>query len=320
LLIDKHAGVSSFGIIEALQRQVLAREPERKRRDLPKMGHGGTLDPFATGLLTICVGPAVKLARYFLGSIKTYEATVRFGETTIPGDPTDPISERSAVLPESREQIQALATRLTLQPYLQIPPMHSAKKVGGKPLYELARQGKEIEREPKSCLLHEFEILSYDPATARARIRVRCSAGTYIRTLAQDLGRLLGTVAMLDDLRRTGSGWLEIPRAWTVDQIGEALAKGKKWDEMDCWIPFNRLLESYDRAEATPEEARALLEGKQVVLPGILKRVERREHVALNSADLDADDYVAIFSRGSLIAVARCDQGAWSLERAFTGS
>src|SRR5687767_726878 len=99
LLINKHAGVSSFGIIEWMQKQLFeiaaSQGPRLKRKELPKIGHGGTLDPFATGLLVVCVGDAVKLARYFLGSTKAYRGTFRFGETTIPGDPTDPISERS---------------------------------------------------------------------------------------------------------------------------------------------------------------------------------------------------------------------------------
>src|SRR4051812_27690492 len=166
-----------------------------KRRDLPKLGHGGTLDPFATGMLAVCVGRAVKLARYFLGSNKTYEGVIRFGETTVPGDPTAPISETSPVIPDSLEDIRKYAKTLTLQPYLQTPPMHSAKKVDGKPLYELARQGIEIEREAKVCHLYSFEILSYEKP--RARFRLTCSSGTYVRTLAQDLARMMGSVALL---------------------------------------------------------------------------------------------------------------------------
>src|SRR5512140_1273341 len=127
LFINKHECISSFGIIELLQKQI-REQSGLKRRDLPKLGHGGTLDPFATGLLVVLVGRGVKLARYFLGSTKTYEAVIHFGKTTIPGDPTEPISETSSILPESLEQLQDLAQRLTRQPYLQTPPMHSAKK------------------------------------------------------------------------------------------------------------------------------------------------------------------------------------------------
>lgn len=132
LLIDKHAGVSSFGMIEELQRELLRLDSSvqsgLRKRDLPKMGHGGTLDPFATGLLLVCVGRAVKLARYFLGSGKTYEGIIRFGETTVSGDPTNEITERSDKIPASIEEIRAHALRFTEEPYSQTPPMHSAKK------------------------------------------------------------------------------------------------------------------------------------------------------------------------------------------------
>src|SRR5436190_3161938 len=129
LLVDKHAGVSSFGVIELLQRE-LCKQSGLRRKDLPKIGHGGTLDPFATGLLVVCVGRAVKLARYFLGSDKGYEGVFRFGETTVPGDPTAPISESTTHLPaaDSLPELRTLAAKLASHPYLQIPPMHSAKK------------------------------------------------------------------------------------------------------------------------------------------------------------------------------------------------
>src|SRR5262245_16579515 len=146
LLIHKEAGISSFGVIERLQKHLLnsVDGPRPKRKDLPKLGHGGTLDPFATGLLIVLVGRAVKLARYFLGAPKSYEGVIQFGKTTVPGDPTAPISETSETIPQTHEEIREIAHRLTLQPYLQTPPMHSAKKRNGKPLYELARAGIEV--------------------------------------------------------------------------------------------------------------------------------------------------------------------------------
>ncbi|MCM2279620.1 MAG: tRNA pseudouridine(55) synthase TruB [Oligoflexia bacterium] len=316
-LIDKHAGITSFGIVEHLQRRIAERQNpgvRPRRSELPKMGHGGTLDPFATGLLVVCTGRAVKLARYFLGSLKEYEGTIRFGETTIPGDPTAPVSERSEHVPASREQIQEVATRLTLQSYLQTPPMHSAKKKDGRPLYELARQGVEVEREPKACQLYSFEILSYEKPCAR--FRLRCSSGTYVRTLAQDLARLLGSVAMLDALRRSGSGPFRVESALALEAIDQAVAAGQEWDELPCWIPFDRMLEGYDRAEASEEDARALFEGRQNVLFNLLKRVEPGP--ARTAAGPEAERRVAIYSRGSLIAVAERTQGQLSLERVFT--
>ena len=305
LLVDKHAGVSSFGIIELLQRE-LCQQWECKRKDLPKIGHGGTLDPFATGLLVICVGRAVKLARYFLGSDKGYEGVIRFGETTVPGDPTAEVSERTDALPSGLPALQELASRLTAQPYLQTPPMHSAKKKDGRPLYELARQGIEVEREPKLCHLRKFEISSYD--APRATFRLDCSSGTYVRTLAQDFGRMQGSLALLESLRRVASGAFHASAAMTVEQIAEAMSSQLQWDELPCWIPFDDLLKSFDRADATEDEARALMQGRSNVLFNILRRTPpgKPEEAPL-----------AIYCKAALVGIARRENGVWGMERVF---
>ena len=307
LLLNKHEGVSSFGLIDIIQRQLMEAKG-CKRRDLSKMGHGGTLDPFATGLLIVLVGKGVKLARYFLGSTKEYEGLVRFGETTVPGDPTAPISERSDTLPGSIEEIRRAAQEIAQGPYHQLPPMHSAKKKDGKPLYELARAGIEVERDTKLCHLYEFDVLDYLPP--RSNIRVKCSSGTYIRTLTQDFGKKLGTVALLETLHRTASGKFSIHDAWKADQILEAVQAGNSWDSLPCWVPFDRLLDSYTQAQATPAERLALVQGKQEVLPHIIQRSP-----ASTSNDLDC---IAIYSENSLVAVARREQGLWGIERVFT--
>ena len=310
LLLNKEVGVSSFGVLEALQRSLIA-ETGLKKRDLPKLGHGGTLDPFATGLLPVCVGRAVKLTRYFLGSQKTYTGTIRFGETTVPGDPTSPVSERSDHLPSTLAEIQRVATQLTKQIYLQTPPMHSAKKVDGKALYTLAREGIEIDREPKPCQLYEFEILSYQAPLAEFRVTV--SSGTYIRVLAQDLGRLLGTVAMLDRLDRTATGGLKIETALKLKDIKSP------WPELGAWVPFDRLLEGYPQVEATLDEARALIQGKQGVLFPLVKRASPSQLATAG------EDCVAIYHRAKLIGVTRLEVSAesgsmpqWAIERVFT--
>src|SRR6476620_11722098 len=184
LLVHKHPGLTSFGIIELLQKS-LRSQTGLKRKELPKMGHGGTLDPFASGLLVVLVGQSVKLARYFLGSQKEYEAVIRFGETTLSGDPTCPISDTSSIIPGDLHSIQEAAHSFTLSPYFQVPPMHSAKKQNGIALYELARQGIEVERKPQLCQILEFQIQNYE--LPKASCKVQCSSGTYIRVLAQDL-------------------------------------------------------------------------------------------------------------------------------------
>jgi tRNA pseudouridine55 synthase len=319
LLINKHEGITSFGVIDALQKQWMQRY-QVKKRDVPKLGHGGTLDPFATGLLVVCVGRAVKLSRYFLGSIKEYEGIIKFGETTIPGDPTAPISETTSQIPSSREEIQSLATTLTLQPYLQTPPMFSAKKKNGKPLYELAREGIEIEREAKACQLHTFEISHYEKP--KASFRVVCSAGTYIRTLTQDLAKMAGSLGLLEKLNRTASGSKHLDKAWTLAQIEEANQAGKAWHELPCWVPFDGLLDHFDRADATEDEAQALKEGRQKVLFNILRRGLKRPEPtsAISSADA-REELMAIYCQDKLVAIASRNpltaDGQWGLDRVF---
>lgn len=347
LLIHKPQGISSFGVIDVLKKTLRAEMEhelnlpvgssisgeagpmsERKRvrfRDLPKLGHGGTLDPFATGLLIVCIGRGVKLSRYFLGSVKKYEACLRFGETTVPGDPTEEISARSSHLPTSMEQLNELARTFKAEDYFQTPPMHSARKVGGQPLYELAREGIEIERNPKLCKLHEFEFLDFKKTgeTARAYFRVTCSSGTYIRTLAQDFSKRLNTVGMLDTLHRTGSGIFRIEEATTLEELQSLSESGNSWGQSKSFISFDRLLDGYPSANATASEAEALLHGKQHVLGPILKRLENPRSV--KAAVHDHQNQAAIYFQDRLLAVAVLESnspsgtlnGTWGLERVF---
>jgi len=195
LLLDKPEGLSSS---HALQRA-------KRALDARKAGHTGTLDPFATGLLVCCLGRATKISGHMLDADKSYIATLRFGQETDSGDLTGHIvseagsdftgvqrADLERVLAEFRGRIE------------QIPPMYSALKRDGKPLYEYARQGIELERPPRQVTLHKLELLELDGM--QARIEVECSKGTYIRTLAQDIGRRLGCGAHLAALRRTAVG------------------------------------------------------------------------------------------------------------------
>lgn len=316
LLINKHAGVSSFGIVEMLQRE-LQHKLGCKRRDLPKFGHGGTLDPFATGVLLVLVGPAVKLARYFLGSEKRYSAVMRLGEFSVEGDFTGPVTRTSEIVPQSLQELQEAALQMMSTPYLQTPPMYSAKKKDGKPLYLLAREGLEVEREAKLCSLSDFKFTHYAPP--RASFEVKCSAGTYIRSLAQDLAEKVGSVALLDALHRTASGVFQVEHAWTMEEILGATQEGRAWDELGCWIPFDELLAGYPKAQATPEERTALNQGKQAILSSILKKTD------FSDSTKKSDDCVAIYCGKLLVGVARkiaaldpsTDDGSWEIERVF---
>jgi len=195
LLLDKPEGLSSN---HALQRA-------KRALDARKAGHTGTLDPFATGLLVCCLGRATKISSAMLEADKVYEATVRLGEETDSGDLTGHIvfQEPPDAEPVAQSRFEAVLEQFR-GPIEQIPPMHSALKRDGKPLYEYARQGIELERPPRQVTIYRLELLSFDGRDAR--VLVHCSKGTYIRTLAQDIGRALGCGAHLAALRRTQVG------------------------------------------------------------------------------------------------------------------
>lgn len=208
LLLDKPVDLSSNHALQRAKRLI----------DAQKAGHTGTLDPFATGLLICCFGRATKIAGHLLEADKTYTATLLFGIETDSGDLTgevvaqadsafEGVSEKdlAAVLPTFKGAIQ------------QVPPMTSALKHQGRPLYAYAREGITIDRPPREVKIHAIELLSCSGRTAS--IKVSCSKGTYIRTLAQDIGRALGVGAHLVALRRDCVGSFDIKDAFTLDQI-----------------------------------------------------------------------------------------------------
>ncbi|MBU6374678.1 MAG: tRNA pseudouridine(55) synthase TruB [Bdellovibrionales bacterium] len=317
LLVAKPEGISSFGVIEALQRALLnastAAGPPLKKRDLPKFGHGGTLDPFATGLLLVCVGDGTKLSRYFLGSRKEYRARIRFGATTIPGDPTEPLSQTCDALPLSLSEIRQEATRFTESAYLQTPPMHSAKKIGGKVLYELAREGIEIERKPSEVRIHEFEVLDYSPPLAN--IRVSCSAGTYIRVLGQDLGKRLGSLAYLETLERTGSGKYRLEKAQALREICEALEAGTSISALHCFVPFEKMLDEFPSIQVSEAEALQIRQGQTRAIHSF-EQSEIQDRLAAKGQPLKAEGAVTIRLNQELVAIFS-GQTHFTLERVF---
>lgn len=207
LLLDKSRDVSSNGALVAVKRLFNAE----------KAGHTGTLDPFATGLLPLCLGEATKFAQDLLEADKTYEAVLHLGVTTTTADSEGEVLERQDV-DVHREQIDVLLPQF-MGELQQIPPMYSALKRDGKPLYEYARAGITLEREARTITIHELKILDYQ--SPFLRIHVRCSKGTYIRTLGEDLGLALGCGAHLSELRRTAVGSLQVTNAITLTELTE---------------------------------------------------------------------------------------------------
>jgi len=189
LLLDKPRGLSSNAALQRV-RWLFGR---------PKAGHTGSLDPLATGMLPVCIGEATKLAGALLAERKSYEFDLRLGERTDTGDAEGSVVATAPVPPLAEPAVRALLATL-VGPQQQVPPMYSALKQGGQPLYKLARQGIEVAREPRAVQLYALELLSLEPALLR--VRVECSKGTYVRVLAEDLARALGTLGHLVALRR----------------------------------------------------------------------------------------------------------------------
>jgi tRNA pseudouridine55 synthase len=206
LLVDKGEGITSAGVIRALKRGL----------GRTKVGHLGTLDPFASGLLPLCLGEATKVARYLLVEDKAYTGVIQLGVETDTLDRTGTPTASAPVPAIDGAALRDVAGRFR-GPLQQVPPMYSALKRDGVPLYELARRGEAVERAPRAVEIRDLELR---PLTAdRVALAVRCSKGTYIRVLAADLARALGTVGHLAELRRTGVGPFTAEQAWTVERL-----------------------------------------------------------------------------------------------------
>src|SRR5678815_1156072 len=227
LIIDKPAGVTSHDVVARVRRIIGER----------RVGHTGTLDPFATGVLVILVGRATRLAQFLSGAEKEYDALVRLGFATDTGDITGtPIQETGENVTNqartwSDEDVESALQSLRGE-IEQVPPMYSAKKQGGKKLYELARRGQEVERKAVRVTIHSLRVdgrtskwKKNDDGTTDIRVYVTCSAGTYVRALAEDFGRRLGVGAHLAELRRTRAGDFSIEKALSLEQLEKSVTE-----------------------------------------------------------------------------------------------
>lgn len=211
LLIDKPSGWTSHDVVAYL----------RGKLGVKKIGHAGTLDPFATGLLIVGVGPATKRLSEFLKMDKSYEATIRLGARSDTDDRTGTITPTSPPPVEQREETIRQALGRFVGTIEQVPPAYSAKKINGEKMYDLARRGIVVEQKPVAVTIHSIELLDYH--WPLVRIRVAVSSGTYIRALARDLGEKLGIGAYLEELRRTSIGPHDLTNAVTPDKVGTQL-------------------------------------------------------------------------------------------------
>lgn len=246
ILLDKPLGLSSNDALQKVRRLLRAE----------KAGHTGTLDPLATGLLPLCFGAATKFSQVSLDADKRYTATLKLGQTTTTGDAEGEVVQTRPVTPEqvNAPRIQAACQAFTGE-ISQVPPMHSALKHQGRALYEYAREGIEIERPARDVTIHAIDILRWQDDVLE--LDVRCSKGTYIRTLAQDIGEQLGCGAHLIGLRRTGSGGVSLQGAVTLEAL---LAMSET--ERDTFLqPADVLLADWPDVLLTEPEAARFLTG-----------------------------------------------------------
>ncbi|WP_175626361.1 MULTISPECIES: tRNA pseudouridine(55) synthase TruB [Oxalobacteraceae] len=248
LLLDKQVGVSSNDALIKAKWLLSAL----------KAGHTGTLDPFATGLLPLCFGEATKFAQDLLDADKTYETVVHLGITTNTGDTEGEVLETKPV-DITREQIDAVLAQFRGD-IMQVPPMYSALKRDGKPLYEYARAGITLEREARPVTIHLLEFVTYQAPFLT--LRVQCSKGTYIRALGEDIGAALGCGAHLNALRRVQVGDLFIDRAITIEQL-IATEEGAR---SALLAPVDALLTSFPALYLSEELARRFLHGQRLAL------------------------------------------------------
>ena len=206
ILIDKPAGPTSHDVVDAI----------RRKFGIKKVGHCGTLDPNATGLLVIVLGRGTKLSEKLMGGDKVYEGEIKFGETTNSYDADGEILETKAVPPLTLEQLNEAAAAF-IGDQMQTPPMVSAIKINGVPLYKLARKGIEVEREPLLVHIYNFRFTRYE--SLAGEFRIACTKGTYVRSIAHELGQKIGCGAHLATLRRTASGKFDVADAMPLDDV-----------------------------------------------------------------------------------------------------
>lgn len=285
--INKCIGITSHDVVYRL----------RKLFDIKKIGHTGTLDPDASGVLPMCIGRATRIAEFCTSKNKEYRAVLRLGVVTNTQDISGEVLEQNEVVFDEAK-IRAAAERF-VGDINQIPPMYSAIKVGGKKLYELAREGVTIEREPRRVRIDDIEFLSFSPDKNEAEMYVKCSKGTYIRTLCHDIGAALGCGGCMSALERTASGKFRIEDSYTLEEVESMYADGNT----DFLIPVDKVLEEYDSVVLAEPNAKRLVHGIHPIVYGLREGSRYRVY----------DEY------GAFLSLARVTDGELVGEKNFFG-
>jgi tRNA pseudouridine55 synthase len=286
LIVNKPAGMTSHDVVAVIRKLVGTR----------RVGHTGTLDPFATGVLVVLVGRATRLMQFLSASEKEYEAVIRLGYATDTGDITGrPLpAQQDAPAPKrlAKEEIESAIASLRGE-IEQVPPMYSAKKIQGRKLYEFARRGEHIERQAARVKITVFEVVEQDgvfmklntDATLDLTVRVACSAGTYVRTLAEDLGKRLGVGAHLAELRRTRAGHFTMEQANTLLRLTDLAGAHSLNDAVIC---PDEILAHLPALNLSDDQVRRISNGIDVQCES---KFENQEHVRLRDG---SDRLVAV--------------------------
>ncbi len=285
--VNKPLGITSHDVVYKL----------RKILGIKKIGHTGTLDPEASGVLPMCVGKGTKLAEYLTASDKQYLAKLQLGATTTTQDATGEVLESFKVKvteEEIRQAVESFVGEIT-----QIPPMYSAVKIDGKKLYELAREGKTVEREPRKITINNIEIRNIDMENHSVEMLVDCSKGTYIRTLCNDIGEKLGCGGHMSALERTRSGRFEIQNAFTLDEISEMAEK----EDFSFIVPVGEALSEYERIVLADRNAWRVRNGIKISVAGLAE-----------------DKIYRVFDeKNEFLALARQHDGNFEIMKSFYG-
>nr|WP_245399808.1 tRNA pseudouridine(55) synthase TruB [Atopomonas sediminilitoris] len=254
MIFDKPRGMSSNAALQKV-RWLLNAE---------KAGHTGSLDPLATGVLPLCFGEATKFSQFLLDADKAYDTVIQLGVTTTTADAEGEVLSRQDVTTGAAE-LEAVLPRFT-GPIQQVPPMYSALKKDGQPLYKLARAGEVVERAPRSVTIHQLRLQGYEGS--RASLHVACSKGTYVRTLAEDIGAALGCGAHVAELRRTQAGPFSLAQTVTLEQLEAAYEAGGN-EALDAFLlPVDSGLQDWPLITLSEHSAYYWLHGQPVRAPG----------------------------------------------------
>ena len=283
LPIDKPEGPTSHDVVAVARRALHTR----------RIGHTGTLDPFASGLLLLCVGWATRIAEYLSGLPKTYIAVARLGVSTDTADRTGTVTGTSERWRELGRDEIVRAFKSQVGSFLQVPPLYSAKKVAGVPMYRRVRRGEDVEAKPVRVTIEDLEVLDVEPPDVR--FRVRCSAGTYVRAIARDVGEALGTGAHLTALRRTRIGPHDVEAALSLRELHDPAARQR------AMLSPAEALAHLPAVEVGAREAAQVLQGRRLSpLPGT-----------------PPEGPVRVLRDGRLLAIAEADDGGLQPRKVF---